>query len=160
MTAEKFAGLTWTDTGVSLVCSSFAGLLCSLNQFLPGGELAHAVPLSGILTHTLFLSLFVIPATWLITVVIMLPFLHFVRKRGWTNPLIYSVLPGFLVLILFVASNFGSSFSRLSVQGKMLIEDSNVVWENFDRLILFNIEPALWACFAGALFWILRVRAV
>lgn len=148
--AEQAAGLTWTDTGAALVCALIVSVMFSLNQDFPTQHLLSA----------LFLSMFVVPAAFLITAVAELPVLHLVLKRGYTHPLIYVLLPGLVVLAVCVLPDvlFGSSFSVLREDSRDLIIDGEIVWENFGWYLLYSSEPAYWASLAGLLFWLMRVR--
>lgn len=143
-------GLTWTDTGAALACALIVSLLFCLNQDFPHQPLLQA----------LFLSMFVVPAAFLITAVVELPILHLVLKRGYTHPFIYVLLPGLAVLAVCVLPDvvFGSSFSVLREGGKDLVLDGAVVWQNLGWYLLYWGEPALWASLAGLLFWLMRVR--
>ncbi|MDK6078133.1 hypothetical protein [Massilia varians] len=145
---EQPPGLTWTDTGAALVCALIVSLMFSLNQDFPTQHLLSA----------LFLSKLVVPAAFLITVVVALPFLHLVRKRGYTHPLIYVLLPGVLILAVCVLPIVGGPYSQLAGNGKSFIAGGEIVWENFGWYLLYISEPACWASLAGCLFWMMRVR--
>ncbi len=142
------AGLAWADTGVALACALVASVMFCLNQDFPTGDLR----------HPLLLSMFVVPAAFLITLLVGLPALHLMLKRRYTHPLVYVLLPGVLVLAVCLLPILDASFSVLREGGRDFIADGKVVWENFGWYVLYQSEPAFWSCSAGLLFWLLRVR--
>lgn len=146
---RQLAGLAAGDTWAAFACTlAVTGLFC----------LKLGVAL-GDLRQSLFLALFAVPVAMLITLVVELPVLHFLRKRSIRHPLAYVLAPGLTVFLVWFLPHLDPGvFHHLSDGGRKFITEGRIVWENIGWYALYHAEPALWACLAGLLFWLLRVR--
>jgi hypothetical protein len=134
------------DTMHAIVTALLASVLFSLRQGVVAGNWATAI----------MVSCFAIPVAVAITVVFMLPLLALMRRYERSHLAEYMLYPAIAVLfismipLLFLSPGL---YETLNNGGKRLITNGKLVWSNFGWMILFNMEPALWAGLAGLFFW-------
>jgi hypothetical protein len=139
------------DALLAILTSSIAAVLFSFRQAIPGWNWGLA----------LMVALFAIPTALVITVIFLLPMLAIMRRYRRSHLLEYMLYPAVTVLFICMIPLLLSPglYSTLNVDEKKFISDSHLVWSNLGWMIIFNIEPALWAGLAGLLFWKLDLRA-
>lgn len=125
----------------AILSSLIAAVLFSLRQAIPLGSWSAA----------LIAGLFAVPTAVVITVVFLLPLLAIMKRYRRSHPLEYMLYPAVVVLFICMLSLLLSPglYSTLNVDGKKFISQSHLVWSNFGWMIIFNLEPAIWAAFAG-----------
>lgn len=107
----------------------------------------------------LFLLVFTFPVALAIVIIVEMPLLSFMKRR-FRNFLVYIFAPFITVLFLRILafSMSAGTFSVLRSNGVSLIENKIIRWDNFLQIIIFNLEPALWAALAGAIYWYRSIR--
>lgn len=134
------------DTMHAIIVALIASILFSLRQGLVAGNWPTAI----------MVSCFAIPVAFAITAVAILPLLALMRLYERSHFAEYMLYPAIAVLfismipLLFLSPGL---YETLNDGGKRLISNGQLVWSNFGWMILFNIEPALWAGLAGLFFW-------
>lgn len=114
---------------------------------------------NGGLVGAAFLLMFALPTALFIFLVVELPLLAWIRRRS-RSVAAYIVVPFATVQLISLAPFFlnAGNFSHLRNDGVTLIEHGSVRWENFGQIVAYTIEPAIWAGFAGLIYWFFAVR--
>jgi hypothetical protein len=136
----------------AIVVALVVAVLFSLRQGIASESLG-AVTMFG---------LFAVPIAIAVTVIFMLPLLAVMRRYARVHLIEYMLYPAIAVLAISMIPLLLLSpgvYQTLNENGKTLISDGRLVWANLGWMILFNIEPALWAALAGLFFWKLEIRA-
>jgi len=134
------------DVTRALVCALVAAVLFSLRQGIASSNWGVAITVGW----------FAVPVAIAISAIFILPLLAVMRRYQRFHLVEYMLYPAIVVLfismipLLFLSSGV---YENLNEDGKKLISEGHLVWGNFGWMVLFNIEPALWAALSGLLFW-------
>jgi hypothetical protein len=145
------SGFAFRDGVTAIAVALIVAVLFCLRQSMVAGDIRQAFSL----------AFFVLPIACLVTIFVEMPLLFFMKTRGRNNLLGYVMVPGVTVLILYMAPlllNPGI-FSVLNFEGRALLRNGSVVWHNIGWMIVYHVEPALWAALAGFIFWWLRIKS-
>jgi hypothetical protein len=106
-----------------------------------------------------FLLMFAIPTALFIFLLVELPLLSWIRRRS-RNVAVYILIPLMTVQVISLAPFFvnAGTFFHLRTDGVALIEGGHVRWDNFEHILAYTVEPAMWAGLAGLIYWFFAVK--